>query len=350
MTNKVFWLAGVFAGISSLFLSCERADTAPSNEPFLVSLPAHFPKPAYTFEQNLLTKEKFELGRMLFYDPMLSRDGSISCGNCHKQAAAFADIDHRVSHGVDDQNGTRNTPPIFNTLWQEDFFWDGGVNHLEVLPLSPITNPLEMDETIENVIAKLNGSDKYGTKFKAVFEKTPIDSQQMLKALAGFMGAMVSADSRYDQYVQGKEEALTGEEKQGLQVFEQKCASCHKQPLFTDGSFRNNGLDTASAKDEGRSLITHQQGDQGKFRVPTLRNISLTSPYMHDGRFKTLGQVLNHYSQGVKDSPTLDTALSTDGKIGIALSEEEKAALVTFLQSLTDQSFTKDAKFSEIRP
>lgn len=327
--------------------ACQPDKSVPAQHRYVQTVPANFPPPAYTFSNNPPSKEGFELGRRLFYDPMLSIDGTIACGNCHKQASAFADTDHRVSHGVDNQNGTRNSPPIFNAAWQRNFFWDGGVLNLETLPLAPITNPVEQGETIGGVVRKLNADATYPARFKAVFGKDSVDSQQLLWALAQFTGLMQSANSRYDKHVRNEGETLTPIEQQGLAIFRQKCASCHATDLFTDGAFRNNGLDANHARDAGREIITELPEDRGKFRVPTLRNVELTAPYMHDGRFKTLPAVLDYYQSGVQDSPTLDPLLKSGGSLGIPLTDDEKTSLLAFLLTLTDREFVTDPRFSE---
>jgi cytochrome c peroxidase len=308
--------------------------------------PVDFPAPVYLFTDNEPTQAGFELGRQLFYDPLLSRDGTISCGSCHKQFAGFADLDHTVSHGIQDQLGTRNTPSLANLRWDKSFFWDGGVTHLELVPLAPITNPMEMGESLSNVIRKLNRSPHYVKSFKKVFHQDSINSQQLFRAMAQFMGQFVSASAPYDQYVNGKTEALTAMQIQGLAVFNSKCATCHMPGLFTDLSFRNNGLDADFKKDAGRQIITQSTDDAGKFKVPSLRNVAVSAPYMHDGRFRTLAQVLDHYSQGVKKSATLDPVLA-NAQPGISLSTVEKQQLLSFLEALTDKKFITDPRFAD---
>ncbi len=308
--------------------------------------PTHFPEPVYQFQDNTPTPAGFALGRQLFYDPILSRDGTVSCGSCHKQFAGFADLDHAVSHGIANETGTRNTPSLVNLRWERNFFWDGGVTHLELVPLAPITNPVEMGESLSQVIRKLNREPHYVKSFREVFRKDTIDSQQLFRALAQFMGQLVSASAPYDQYVQGKTDALSAEQVKGLAVFEAKCATCHSPGLFTDHSFRNNGLDTDFTRDAGRKIITQAPEDAGKFKVPSLRNVALSAPYMHDGRFQTLTQVLEHYSHGVKASATLDPILA-NSTLGIALSEAEKAQLRAFLDALTDKKFITDPRFAD---
>ncbi len=340
---RKFWCLRFLVAVWSI-VAC-TPDSVEPNAPWSAQ-PNHFPEPVYQYQNNTLTKAGFELGRKLFYDPILSEDGTVSCGSCHKQFAAFADLEHAVSHGLNNKLGTRNTPALANLRWNPDFFWDGGVNHLEVVPLAPITNPVEMGTSLSSVIRKLNRDPKYVIEFRMVFHQDTINSQQLFRALAQFTGEMVSANAPYDQYVNGNPNALTEEQKQGLIVFEAKCSSCHKPGLFTDHSFRNNGLDAEFKKDLGRKTITELAADLGKFKVPTLRNVTVSGPYMHDGRFRTLAQVLEYYDKGVKASATLDPIL-TGSRPGIALSDEEKKQLLAFLEALTDKKFITDPRFAD---
>ena len=333
---------------SSVLFSCKDAKEPliPESVWYEFDAPAHFPTPVYNFENNAITKEGFELGRMLFYDPVLSRDSTVSCSSCHQQFVAFAHSGHAKSHGIDNHVTLRNSPGLFNLAWQEDFFWDGGVSHIEFVPLAPIANPLEMDESIERVVYKLNRSNRYKGLFQKAFGTDSADSQQILYALTQFNGLMISDQSRYDKYRTGKEK-LSEEELEGLTLFTEKCSSCHSGELFTDHSFRNNGLNTSFTNDSGREHITTLSSDIGKFKVPSLRNVELTSPYMHDGRFTTLENVLDHYASGVKSSATLDPLLDKgDGSYGIALTDDGKQKIILFLKTLTDQSFITDPRFS----
>ncbi|MEY3342372.1 MAG: hypothetical protein RL090_56 [Bacteroidota bacterium] len=312
--------------------------------PITFEIPPGFPAPVYDFNNNEVNRKRFELGRKLFYDPILSRDNTISCGSCHQQEGAFAHIDHRVSHGIDNLNGNRNSPALFNLAWHNSFFWDGGVNHIEVQPISPIQNPVEMDETLANVVQKLQSSSTYRTLFRDAYGSDSITSQMMLKAMSQFMALLISADSKYDKYIRGESGGtLTAQELSGLNLFRQKCGSCHVEPLFTDLTFRNNGLDSVFVDDPGRALITQSPADSGKFKVPSLRNIELSFPYMHDGSINTLDKVLNHYSTGVKNSTTLDPILNG----GIQLTTQEKADIISFLRTLTDHKFVTNKEFAD---
>jgi len=317
-------------------------------EPLKITLPANFPAPLYTFKNNPPTKEGFELGRKLFYDGLLSRTGTISCGSCHQQDAAFIQADHDLSHGVDDQLGRRNSLPVFNALFKKTFFWDGGVPNLELVPVNPLENPLEMDEKLDNVIHKLNNSPVYRALFKKAFDVDTIASREFLYAFAQFMGAMVSANSRYDKFIRKEGVQLTVEELDGLTLFKQKCSSCHATDLFTDGTYRNNGLKNDFSSDKGREEVTLNPSDRGKFKVPSLRNVEYTGPYMHDGSLETLEEVLEQYNSGVKVSATLDPLLQQNiEKPSIPLSKEEQRKIILFLKTLTDQEFLHDKRFSE---
>ncbi|MCS7085192.1 MAG: cytochrome c peroxidase [Bacteroidia bacterium] len=334
--------ATIFAlATTTLLAGCKSEATETPSKPTLdFAVPAGFPPPVYRPVE--LTEARFELGKMLFYDPVLSRDGSISCASCHKQFAAFADFDHRVSHGIDEKLGTRNAPGLFNLAWRPFLFWDGGVQHLELFSVAPIENPVEMDEKLENVLNKLRRSPRYVEAFRKAWGDDSITSARMLKSLAQFMAMLVSADSKYDRYTRG-EESLSSDEQEGLALFERHCASCHPAPLFTSNDFVNNGLDS-TFKDLGRALITLLPQDEGKFLVPSLRNVALTPPYMHDGRFSTLEQVLRHYAMNVKkSSPNLDARL----KNGIPLSDQEQKKIIAFLHTLSDRNFTADPRFRD---
>ncbi|MEO6682233.1 MAG: cytochrome-c peroxidase [Ginsengibacter sp.] len=322
-----------------LFIGNEERNTTSIS----LQVPEGWPEPLDIFKNNPLTEQGFQLGRKLFYDGRLSKDGNISCASCHQQFAAFATFDHDFSHGFNDQFTTRNSPALHNLAWVPLFHWDGGINHIEVQALSPLTAPNEMAEDVDSVLHKLRHDDLYKKMFKNAFGTDSIDSQKMLKALAQFIGTLVSADSKYDQ-VMRKEEAFNPSEQHGYEVFQAKCASCHVEPLFTDYSFRNNGLViNPYLNDFGRMKITGESEDSLKFRVPSLRNVGVTQPFMHDGRFYSLGQVIEHYRNGIQQSNTLDPLL----KNGIEFTPKEKYDLILFLGTLTDSSFLKNPRFSQ---
>ncbi len=311
------------------------------------AVPAGWPQPVYTFENNQLTQNGFVLGRKLFYDPRLSRDNTISCGTCHQQFAAFSHLDHAVSHGINNLLGKRNAPALFNMAWMPTFFWDGGVINIENQPINPIQNPVEMDLPIADVITKLKGDDTYKTMFTSAFGSDTINSQRIFRALAQFMAAMVSNNSKYDKYVRGESGGNFDEQElRGLSLFRTKCALCHTEPMFTDYKYRNDGLRADSnTGDVGRMLITGNVQDQFKFKVPSLRNIALTAPYMHDGRFSTLDAVIEHYRSDIFQWRNTDPAL----RFNIALSDQDKADIISFLKTLSDETFTHDPRFSEPR-
>lgn len=309
--------------------------------------PDNFPEPAYHFTTNAITQAKFELGRKLFYEPRFSRDNTISCGTCHIQSAAFTHHGHDVSHGIDDRLGSRNSPPIMNLAWSKSFFWDGGVFDLDLQPIVPITNPVEMDEKIATVIEKLKTHPQYPTLFKKAFGSEEITTDKMMKALSQFMVMLVSSNSKYDKVMRNQGETFSAEEKDGYELFKQNCAGCHKEPLFTDDSFRDNGIGVGPNNDKGRFEITLNDSDQYKFKVPSLRNLAFTAPYMHDGRFLTLDAVLEQYSQHVRNTVNLDPLLKRNGNPGLSLSQAAQQKIIAFLNTLNDYDFIADKKFSE---
>lgn len=350
MNKRIFTIAVVCVGMFAVVLESCKADPDFNTKPtevFEFKIPQGWPTPFYNFENNAVTRERFELGRKLFYDTRLSRDNTVSCGSCHQQFSAFAQIDHPVSHGVDDLVGTRNSPPIFNLNWHTSFFWDGGVNHIESQPINPIQNPVEMDESIENIIAKLKSDAKYISMFKAAYGDETINSQRIFKTIAQFMGMMVSSNSKYDKYMRGEAGGnMTAAELNGLAVFRAKCETCHKEPLFSDFSLRNNGLKPTDVNDSGKAHITKLAEDMYKFKVPSLRNLKYTWPYMHDGRFNTLEQVIDYYNKEITQSPTLDPALHSGN---IQMTDKEKQDLLSFLNTLNDEEFVKDTRFAEVQ-
>ncbi len=302
--------------------------------------PSYFPSPAYNFSNNQLTKSKIELGRALFYDPILSKDNSISCASCHSPFNAFAHTDHDLSHGIDDQKGTRNAPALFNLAWQSSFMWDGAINHLDMQALAPIAHPKEMNETIENVVKKLQTTSLYPDLFKDACGDSKITGSKILKALSQFQLTLVSANSKYDQMKMGEIE-FSEQEKNGYQLFQKNCNSCHTEPLFSSFEFANNGLSVdTTLNDFGKFTITKIVSDSLLFKIPSLRNLSFSYPYMHDGRFKKLNDVLKHYTQLDHKNKLLTKPLQNP----IELTSNEKTDLIAFLLTLDDQSFVFDKK------
>jgi cytochrome c peroxidase len=307
----------------------------------VLKVPEGFPRPRYNFKNNRLSPAVFMLGRKLFYDPILSKDSTTSCATCHQRIAAFAHFDHPLSHGINGLIGKRNVPALQNLIWNNAFMWDGGVNHLEVQPVNPITNPVEMDESIAQVIFKLRASPMYRKDFEQAFGDTMINSERMLKSLAQFTGLMISADSRYDRFIKGTD-TFSLQEKKGLQLFRDKCADCHREPLFTDNSYRNNGLKPDTAlRDKGRGAITGIEKDDYTFKVPGIRNVERTYPFMHDGRFRNLNDVLNFYGSPENFDEHAAVELRKIGR----LSTDDKKNLLAFLLTLTDKTFLYDRRF-----
>lgn len=321
-------------------LSCSKED---AEEWEGLVYPTYFDEPIQTVVSGRkFTKEGFYLGKKLFYDPILSRDSTISCGSCHQQAGAFSHIAHDVSHGIDNKLGIRNAPALQNLLWQPAYFHDGGVVNIDLISLAPIENPLEMDENINNIILKLARHPDYPRLFEQFYGTKEISSAKILTAITQFQAMLISSKSRYDEYLLGKA-ALTTEEIDGKLLFEEKCSRCHSGTQFSDFQYRNNGLSAEFDKDFGRYRISILESDKGKFKTPSLRNIEKTAPYMHNGSLKSLEEVLEHYNSGVKASSTLDTSLRN----GIAMSKEEQRKIILFLKSLTDPTYLTDKRFSE---
>ncbi len=324
----------------SLLGSCGEEEIV-LQDTYSFQVAAHFPPAVYDFERNPITEAGVRLGKRLFNDPGLSSDGSVACSNCHIKSIAFADPQHRLSVGVGDRIGRRNTPMIANMAFYREFFWDGGVAHLDFVPINAIENPVEMDASLASVVERLRADDTYRRQFRVTFGQDTITSGLLFQAFSQYMALIVSDRSKYDEVVLGRNQAsFSPLEQAGEQLFKLHCANCHQPPLFTNQDYANNGLDS-SPSDEGRAAISGRATDWGKFRVPSLRNIALTAPYMHDGRFQDLNQVLTHYRLGIQSSPTLAPEL--DG--GLAFSEADQAAIIAFLATLTDWEMLRDTRF-----
>lgn len=302
---------------------------------------------------NPLTEEGIALGKKLFFDPILSKDNTQSCASCHDPKNAFTD-DTRFSEGVDGKFGTRNSMPLFNLAWNFDerFMWDGKELSIERQAFSPVRNPIEMHSDWKNVAKKLQEHDEYPILFQQAFGASKIDSTFVTKAIAQFERTLISGNSKFDQYLLGKVE-LTSEEQNGFNVFMDEtrgdCFHCHgsdNNPLWTDNKFHNNGLDETFT-DIGLGAVTGDPNDNGKFRSPSLRNLKFTAPYMHDGRFATLEEVINHYSEGLKLSSTIDPLMKKANQGGVQLSDKDKADLKAFLLSLSDDNFVNNPKFQQ---
>ena len=309
----------------------------------LFFVPKNWPKPTYNFDNNKLTESKVKLGKVLFYDPILSIDNTISCASCHSPFSAFTHIDHALSHGIHDSIGTRNSPALINLAWQNAFMWDGAINNLDMQALAPLTHKAEMANDIKTLVEKLNTIKLYKQLFKNAFGDSIVTGEKTLKAISQFLITLVSCNSKYD-LVMKKQISFTNQEMNGYKLFQKHCNSCHKEPLFTSNQFKNNGLSIDTLlNDFGRVEITKNPIDSLKFKIPTLRNIEYTFPYMHDGRFKKLSQVMNHYTSQIQKSKTLATELQQK----IILTSNEKVDIIAFLMTLSDRNFVFDKRFSD---
>lgn len=334
----------VVVGVLLLAATLFSGFHTPPDDPKLV-IPRGWPQPVYNFAGNKLTDAGFTLGRKLFYDPALSADHTISCASCHAQWSGFTHGDHGLSHGIDGRKGKRNSLALFNLAWNKSFMWDGGVNNLEVQPLAPITNPVEMGNTLLHVVQTLDTAQGYHLLFYRAFGDSVITGQYVLKALAQFLVLFQSFNSKYDKYMRHEPGGeMTDQELNGLKLFRTHCTTCHTEPLFTNYAFENIGLaPDAFLKDYGRMTITGNPADSLKFRVPSLRNIIMSYPYMHDGRFNTLMQVMDHYTDGIIEGPTLAKALRKP----MVLTLQDKQDLIVFLKTLTDKDFLFDNRLGE---
>ena len=346
---------------------------------FLAKVNKHVPTPAefsapFVFgpfgfpKDNPLTEESVKLGRRLFYDPLLSGNNQVSCATCHKQQLAFTD-GLQGSVGVSGRPLAFNSMSLSNLLWgPQRFFWDGRVDTLEIQALLPIQHADEMAQDLLTLIDEINQDETYVELFELAYGEVSVEA--IAKALANFQRTLISANSRYDKYLRG-ELSLTEQEELGRKLFMAhpdtkvnlrggNCIDCHSQFLtsgFRDGidGFSNNGLDDDDTLKAGLSGATGNEAHKGMFKTPSLRNIAVTAPYMHDGRFQTLEQVLDHYNGGIKRSKTLSPLiLEADNiaktqldSISLNLTEDEEKAIIAFLHTLTDEQFLTDPRFSD---
>jgi len=343
-----------------IFMSCSNQETDIEEEyipvPFSLKVPELFQQKLIDPlipNNNPLTEEGVALGKKLFFDKKLSGNNTQACATCHKPQNSFTD-DTRFSDGIEGVFGIRNSMPLINLAWNfsDKFAWDGKELGLERQALEPVTNPIEMHSNWSNVVTKLEQDPEYPILFNRAFGTTLIDSILVAKAIAQFERILISGNSKFDQYLLGNA-TLSLQELNGFAVFmdEEKgdCFHCHgsdNNPLWTDNKFHNNGLD-ASFNDLGLGTVTGDPNDNGKFRSPTLRNLTFTAPYMHDGRFTTLEEVINHYSEGLKFSPTIDPLMKKVSQGGVQLSVEEKISLKAFLLTLTDFEFINNPDFRD---
>jgi len=349
--RRLTFLPFLISGVAICLGGCETEDPDPlQTTPYELQIPQGLPEMPIPAD-NPMTVEGVALGRRLFYDELLSGDNTQSCASCHKQEFGFSD-DNRFSEGITGALGNRQAMPIINLGWNtRGFFWDGRAATLELQALGPVVNPIEMNTTWPAVAAKLNAHSEYPSLFKQAFDADVIDSTHVTKALAQFMRTLISGNSRMDKWYVRQEVQLTAQELRGYTVFNSEvgdCFHCHSLGggLNTDNKYHNNGMDTVFP-DAGRFNVTGDPADIGTFRTPTLRNIELTAPYMHDGRFFTLEEVIDHYSEHVKVSSTIDPLMELVGMGGAHLSDEDKQALIAFLRTFTDPDFVSNPEFSD---
>ncbi len=294
------------------------------------------PQPA----NNPATERGVELGKRLFFDPFLSSNDQVSCATCHHPAKAFSDGAKLTRMGVSGNPLIRHSPALFNLAWMSGLFWDGGSTSLEAQVFGPLNHPDEMGMDLKELVDKLQRHPEYPKLFQEVFGSDSITSQRLARALAQYERTLLSFDSPYDRW-KGGEHTLSAFELAGYEVYKVHCASCHTEGLFTDNGYHNNGLDSVFVNTEhelihfGRYRITNDSADIGKFKTPSLRNLGLTAPYMHDGRMASLDAVLKHYQSGILPSVTLDTVLKNKKP----LSHQELSALKAFLETLNDPQY-----------
>ncbi len=353
------YLAPLF-GLILIFLACKKDKVEYTPTPYELKIPSHFPDMIIP-DDNPMTVEGVELGRRLFYETRLSGDNTMSCASCHSPSAAFSDT-NQFSTGIDGIQGDRNSMALINLGWNTYFFWDGRAKTLEEQIIQPVENPIEMHETWQNVVGKLSADVTYRNMFFKAFNSTEIDSLQAAKAIAQFIRTMISGESKYDVMYKDEnslplsaaEQAIlttvTPEEWAGYDLFKSlngaDCFHCHNGPLMQVQKFSNNGLD-AVFTDIGRGKVTGNPLDNGKFKVPTLRNIAYSAPYMHDGRFATLDEVIDHYSFGIQMSSTIDPLIEYASQGGVQLDVQERDWLKQFLMTLSDEKFINNPDFQE---
>ena len=374
--SKIFYFI-ILPWISLLLTACStrEREVTPTSEiwnvgspqPYNLNIPEKFSKNISIPADNPLSIQGVELGRMLFYEKKLSGNNTLSCASCHKQEKAFSD-ERRFSVGIQRIAGTKNSMSLANLLWSNRFFWDGRAASLEEQALAPIQDPIELHQSLDAAVKKLQETSIYPPKFKLVFGSEKITAENIAKAIAQFERTLISANSKYDKYLNGTY-TPTDLELQGIQLFFThpipqanlrggNCGDCHL-PITTAGDrnrfngFHNNGLDIDQNLNIGLQVVTKNIADRGKFKAPTLRNIALTAPYMHDGRFSRLEEVIDHYDQHVQVSETLDPLIreasnepfTSPSEPKLYLTAREKQAILAFLQMLTDEEFTKNPSF-----
>lgn len=353
-----FTIIWVFVCFLQACSDCPDPETNLSDIPFDPSaydldIPEHFP-PMVIPEENPLTEEGVALGRRLFFDPILSSDKTLSCSSCHLPEGSFTD-NKKVSPGVTGETGKRSSMSLLNIGFNNNgLFWDGRIGTLEEQALLPVEDPIELHAMWPEIEQRLQQDQTYPGLFRKAFgitERTEIDRQLAVKAIAQFERTLISSgQSKYDRVIEGTD-IFTDEELLGHNIFfdiepdvrrHAECGHCHNAPLFTTNEYFNNGLDDADSplNDDGRGMVTQVPFDNGKFRVPTLRNIFDSAPYMHDGRFDTFDDVMDHYDDQVNFSRNVDPNLRV-----LNLSSEDRAALLAFIRTLDDPNFTSDPRY-----
>ena len=350
LLKPAFWLAITFL---IMITGCNKETTPDSPSEvynpttYKINIPQGFPIMVIP-EDNPMTVEGIDLGRRLFYDPILSGDNTQSCADCHAPEFAFSDNGKQFSTGIDGIEGTRNSMAVINIGWMTNLFWDGRAIGVEEQALGPVPNPIEMHQQWTEAMIKLNADAAYPNLFLKAFGTKNIDSLLVTKAIAQFERTMISSNSKWDRYLRG-EANLSLAESKGFEIFfteKGDCFHCHTTILFTDNLFHNNGLDSEFA-DKGLFDVTGNNNDIGKFKTPTLRNLEFTGPFMHDGRFETIEEVVNFYSNDVKWSSTIDPLMKKVEQGGIQLNDDEKESLMAFLKTLTDTTFINNPEYAD---
>ena len=346
-------------GLLLLFISCKKEEKkgVVMGTEYKLEYPAYFGENFTIPDDNPITNEGVELGRRLFYDKILSKNRNISCASCHKQANGFSDTE-QFSFGTEGKKSARHSMVLVNLLWQDQFFWDGRSNNLEEQAIDPIIDENEMNLPLDSAVYRLSQSGEYQKWFTDAFGSSEVTPDLIGKAIAQFERTLISGNSKYDQYKSGNYQ-MTSSEYRGMELFFThpepsqnlrggNCADCHSGFLTSDRQFHNNGLDI-QISDRGQEVVTGNARDLGKFKTPTLRNVAVSAPYMHDGRFNNLEEVLDHYNEHVQNSENVDLLIieasnDLNGK-SLSLTEQEKKDIINFLHTLTDEEFLNNQKF-----
>ena len=326
-----------------------------------------WPKPVLVFSSGVNVDAEIALGRILFYDESLSADGKVSCGSCHTSYTAFAHVDHKLSHGVFDSEGRRNAPALMNLAWQSGFMWDGAIQHLELQSMAPIAAHTEMGMSLQDYMGGIKQNPRYQSLFALAYPNQPISLPLALKAIARFELTFVSDQSRYDS-MRRQQISFTQQENRGYALFQKFCAACHAEPLFTRPGYEYNGwadglkgIDSVgvgvSVLDRGRALVTGLVADAYHMKIPTLRNVEVSYPYMHNGGFQTLYQVVKNYSgkrlvvrgDGGGSGISGDSGEGHRKVVEISLDANDRVDLVAFLMTLTDRKFLYSKDFVDPR-